>query len=154
MNMLIAFILAIISSMLIDNVVLSRFYGICPFLGVSRKVKSSLGMGLGYMIALISMAFFREFLGTGGFSIGKVFTFIPQGTLQIIPKGYEISLFQTPVGAFIVFGVILAVLAFIKNRKAELKANLERQALIKKKQEAAAAAAAAAAAKQAEGGNK
>ncbi len=45
MNIIIAFLLAIMSSMLVDNVVLSRFYGICPFLGVSRKVKSSLGMG-------------------------------------------------------------------------------------------------------------
>lgn len=46
MTTFIAFILAIVSSMLIDNVVLSRFYGICPFLGVSKKVKSSLGMGI------------------------------------------------------------------------------------------------------------
>ena len=46
MTVFISFILAIVSSMLIDNVVLSRFYGICPFLGVSKKVKSSLGMGL------------------------------------------------------------------------------------------------------------
>ena len=53
MNMLIAFILAIISSMLIDNVVLSRFYGICPFLGVSRKVKSSLGMGIAVVFVIL-----------------------------------------------------------------------------------------------------
>ena len=53
MNMFMSFILAIISSMLIDNVVLSRFYGICPFLGVSRKVKSSLGMGLAVVFVII-----------------------------------------------------------------------------------------------------
>ena len=53
MNMVFAFILAIISSMLIDNVVLSRFYGICPFLGVSRKVKSSLGMGLAVVFVIV-----------------------------------------------------------------------------------------------------
>ncbi len=46
MSVFIAFILAIVSSILIDNVVLSRFFGICPFLGVSKKVKSSIGMGL------------------------------------------------------------------------------------------------------------
>ena len=55
MNIFIAFVLAIISSMLIDNVVLSRFYGICPFLGVSRKVKSSLGMGIA-VVFVINMA--------------------------------------------------------------------------------------------------
>ena len=53
MNMFIAFILAIVSSMLVDNVVLSRFYGICPFLGVSRKVKSSLGMGLAVVFVIV-----------------------------------------------------------------------------------------------------
>ena len=53
MNIFIAFVLAIISSMLIDNVVLSRFYGICPFLGVSRKVKSSLGMGIAVVFVIL-----------------------------------------------------------------------------------------------------
>ena len=53
MNIFIAFILAIVSSMLIDNVVLSRFYGICPFLGVSKKVKSSLGMGIAVVFVII-----------------------------------------------------------------------------------------------------
>ena len=56
MNIFISFILAIISSMLIDNVVLSRFYGICPFLGVSKKVKSSLGMGIAVVFVIIMAA--------------------------------------------------------------------------------------------------
>ena len=53
MNIFISFVLAIISSMLIDNVVLSRFYGICPFLGVSRKVSSSLGMGFAVVFVIV-----------------------------------------------------------------------------------------------------
>lgn len=53
MKYIVTFVLAIISSMLIDNVVLSRFYGICPFLGVSKKVKSSLGMGLAVVFVII-----------------------------------------------------------------------------------------------------
>ena len=53
MNMLVTFVLAVISSMLIDNVVLSRFYGICPFLGVSKKVKSALGMGLAVVFVIM-----------------------------------------------------------------------------------------------------
>ena len=53
LNTFIAFILAIVSSMLIDNVVLSRFYGICPFLGVSKKVKSSLGMGIAVVFVIV-----------------------------------------------------------------------------------------------------
>lgn len=53
MSTFITFVLAIISSMLIDNVVLSRFYGICPFLGVSKKVKSSLGMGIAVVFVIL-----------------------------------------------------------------------------------------------------
>lgn len=53
MNIFVAFVLAIISSMLMDNVVLSRFYGICPFLGVSRKVNSSLGMGVAVVFVIM-----------------------------------------------------------------------------------------------------
>ena len=53
MAALVSFLLAIISSMLIDNVVLSRFYGICPFLGVSRKVKSAFGMGIAVVFVIV-----------------------------------------------------------------------------------------------------
>ena len=34
-----------VSSMLVSNVVLSQFLGICPFLGVSKKVETAAGMG-------------------------------------------------------------------------------------------------------------
>ena len=53
MKLFMSFMLAIVSSMLVDNVVLSRFYGICPFLGVSRKVKSSLGMGFAVIFVIV-----------------------------------------------------------------------------------------------------
>lgn len=51
-----AFVLAIVSSMLIDNVVLSRFYGICSFIGVSNKVKSAASMGLAVTFVIIMAA--------------------------------------------------------------------------------------------------
>lgn len=47
------FILAIISAMLINNVTLSRFYGVCPFLGVSKKPTSALGMGAAVFFVII-----------------------------------------------------------------------------------------------------
>lgn len=48
-----AFILAVISAMLINNVTLSRFYGVCPFLGVSKKTDSALGMGLAVFFVIM-----------------------------------------------------------------------------------------------------
>ncbi|MBR5466034.1 MAG: electron transport complex protein RnfA [Bacteroidaceae bacterium] len=40
-----AYILIFITAIFVNNVVLSQFLGICPFLGVSKKVETALGMG-------------------------------------------------------------------------------------------------------------
>ncbi|MBR0294322.1 MAG: electron transport complex subunit E [Bacilli bacterium] len=129
-----------ISLIVVNCIVLGRAEAYASKNTVFDSLIDALGMGLGYTLAIITMAVFREILGTGAFSFGKIFTFIPYFKLQIIPKGYEISLFQNPAGAFIVFALILAVIAFIKNRKAELKSNLEKQEKIRKQQEAKMAA--------------
>ena len=39
------YLLIFISAIFVNNIVLSQFLGICPFLGVSRKVDTALGMG-------------------------------------------------------------------------------------------------------------
>lgn len=39
------YILIFISAIFVNNIILSQFLGICPFLGVSQKVSTSLGMG-------------------------------------------------------------------------------------------------------------
>lgn len=44
-----------IGSALISNVVLSQFYGLCPFLGVSKQLKTAAGMG-GAVIFVITLA--------------------------------------------------------------------------------------------------
>lgn len=36
----------IISSILINNFIFARFLGVCPFMGVSKKIESSIGMGM------------------------------------------------------------------------------------------------------------
>ena len=38
------YILIFISAIFVNNIVLSQFLGICPFLGVSKKVETALGM--------------------------------------------------------------------------------------------------------------
>lgn len=41
-----------ISAILVNNIVLSQFLGICPFLGVSKKITTALGMGLAVMFVM------------------------------------------------------------------------------------------------------
>ena len=141
-----------ISLIVVNCIVLGRAEAYASKNNVFDSLIDALGMGVGYTLALLLMAFFREILGTGAFSFGAIFSFVPYFKLQIIPKDFVISIFQNPAGAFIVFGLILAVLAFIKNRKDEYKAYLAKQEKARKAEEAKKAAAALAASK--EGGSK
>lgn len=50
-------LLITIGSALVNNVVLSQFLGLCPFLGVSKNVKTAAGMG-GAVIFVITIASF------------------------------------------------------------------------------------------------
>ncbi len=47
----------LLSSIFVNNFVMSRFLGICPFLGVSKKIETALGMGLAviFVMALASV---------------------------------------------------------------------------------------------------
>lgn len=47
------FILIFISAILVNNIVLSQFLGICPFLGVSKKIETAKGMGLAVTFVLV-----------------------------------------------------------------------------------------------------
>jgi len=49
--------LILVGSALVNNVVLSQFLGLCPFLGVSKKIKTSIGMGAAvvFVITLASL---------------------------------------------------------------------------------------------------
>lgn len=49
--------LLLLSSILVNNFILSRFLGICPFLGVSKRVETALGMGFAvtFVMALASV---------------------------------------------------------------------------------------------------
>ena len=50
-------LLILLGSILVNNFVLSKFLGICPFLGVSKKVETALGMGMAvtFVMALASV---------------------------------------------------------------------------------------------------
>ena len=56
-NYFVNLLIIAISSSLVSNVVLSQFLGLCPFLGVSKKVKTASGMGAAviFVITLSSL---------------------------------------------------------------------------------------------------
>ena len=65
-----------VGAILVNNVVLSRILGICPFLGVSKRIETALGMS-GAVIFVMPLAsfvtaLFNEFLVTRTFTINGV----------------------------------------------------------------------------------
>ncbi len=41
-----SYLLILVSTVLVNNIVLAKVLGLCPFMGVSRKLKTAMGMGL------------------------------------------------------------------------------------------------------------
>jgi electron transport complex protein RnfA len=46
-------VVILMSSVLVNNYVLSRFLGICPFLGVSKKLNQAVGMGISVIFVML-----------------------------------------------------------------------------------------------------
>jgi len=81
------YILIFISAVFVNNIVLSQFLGICPFLGVSKKINTALGMS-GAVVFVMTIA--------------TIFTYIIQ---KSILEAYNIAFLQT-----ITFILVIAAL--------------------------------------------
>lgn len=88
--------LIIISSAIVNNVVLSQFLGLCPFLGVSKKTNTAAGMG-GAIIFVITLS---------SFVTGLVYQFI------LVPTDMEYL--QTIVFILIIAALVQFVEMFLK----------------------------------------
>lgn len=105
-----AYILIFITAIFVNNVVLSQFLGICPFLGVSKKVETALGMGaaVAFVLTLATIvtyliqvyvleAFGLEYLQTIAFIL--VIAALVQ-MVEIVLKKVSPSLYQA-LGVFL-----------------------------------------------------
>lgn len=89
-------ILIAIGSALVSNVVLSQFLGLCPFLGVSKKVETAAGMG-GAVIFVITLA---------SFVAGLIYRYI------LVP--FDITYLQTIVFILVIAALVQFVEMFLK----------------------------------------
>lgn len=51
-----------ISAVLINNIILTKFFGMCPFLGVSKKTSSAVGMGVAVIFVIMGASTITYFL--------------------------------------------------------------------------------------------
>lgn len=89
-------LIILISSSLVSNVVLSQFLGLCPFLGVSKKINTAAGMGTA-IIFVITIASALS---------GLIYKFVLQK--------FEIEYLQTIVFILVIAALVQFVEMFLK----------------------------------------
>lgn len=94
-------LLIAVGAAFVNNVVLSQFLGICPFLGVSKNVKTAAGMG-GAVVFVITIA---------SFVTGLIYKFI-LGNPNIM--GGELSYLNTIVFILVIAALVQFVEMFLK----------------------------------------
>ncbi|MCK5731650.1 MAG: hypothetical protein KAH13_01390, partial [Tenericutes bacterium] len=82
------------------------------------SVLDGMGMALGFTAALAIIAVFREFLGAGTITIWGSLSLELTGVFSFIGIT-PIPMFIQPAGAFLSFGLILAAITAIGNKRTE-----------------------------------
>ena len=121
MSTLASLLLIAVGSAIVNNVVLSQFLGICPFLGVSKNTKTAAGMG-GAVIFVITVA---------SFVTGLIYKFILANP-ALLAKGIDLTYLQTIVFILVIAALVQFVEMFLKKQvfisKITRKNHLSRQA--------------------------
>lgn len=90
------YILLIIGAILVQNFVLVKFLGICPFLGVSKSTDTALGMGIAVIFVM---------------SLASVFTY---GLYELLLVPYGIEFLKTIVFILVIASLVQIVEMVIK----------------------------------------
>lgn len=91
----------------VNCLILARAEGFASSHGPFSSIIDGIGQGLGYTLAISTLAFFRELLGAG-----TLFG------IRLIPETYTIGFLQQPASSFIVLGMLVAAFnAISKKRK-------------------------------------
>ena len=62
---MLTYISIFITAVFVNNIILSQFLGICPFLGVSKKIDSAIGMGAAVTFVMLIQAYLLTPFGLG-----------------------------------------------------------------------------------------
>lgn len=107
------YLFLLLGTALVNNVVLVKFLGLCPFLGVSKKIDSAIGMGLAttFVLTLASAAsWLLEHLVLAPLDIGfmRILTFIL--VIAAVVQFTEMVIRKTSPGLYQVLGIYLPLI--------------------------------------------
>lgn len=100
------FIIIIMTSVLVNNYVLSRFLGICPFLGVSKKTNQAFGMGVAVILVMM------------------LATIVTWPIQKYVLEAFELEYLQTIVFILVIAALVQLVEMFLKKIIPSLHASL------------------------------
>lgn len=101
----------------VNCIVLGRAEAFAKDNSVGKSILDGLGSGLGFMLALLLIAVFREVLGTGAIKLGVLLPLPFEVTIRLFPSEYGISMLIQPMGAYLIIGVLLATFVAYDNNK-------------------------------------
>lgn len=104
----------------VNCIILGRAEAFASKHGVLDSALDGLGMGLGYTLAVTSMSLIREVLSTGMINLVNPFDETQVlFNIRILPDDYVISMFSSPVGAFVTFAILAALVSVYKNHASQ-----------------------------------
>lgn len=110
----------------VNCIILGRAEAFASKNNIWDSALDGLGMGLGYLLAVLAMALIRQILSTGALSMTNPFNEAQVlFSLQLIPEDYTIQLFSSPLGAFMTFAFLAAGLTAYKNHAAKKEKDKE-----------------------------
>ena len=101
------------SMILVNNYVLVQFLGICPFLGVSKKLDSSVGMGLAVIVVMViatAVTFPLQIFLLDAFNLGYMQTIIFILVIAVLVQLIEITLKRYVPALYQYLGVYLPLI--------------------------------------------
>ncbi|HHX51976.1 MAG TPA: electron transport complex subunit RsxE [Erysipelothrix sp.] len=102
----------------VNCIILGRAEAFASKNSVFDSFLDGLGMGIGYSMIIVIIAFFRQLLATGAISMYNPLSLETLFSLQIIPDTFTIATFSSPTGAFITFAAVIAAYVGYTNHKA------------------------------------
>ena len=107
------YILIFISAIFVNNIVLSQFLGICPFLGVSKKVETAMGMSaaVAFVLTIATIVTFliqKFVLDVFGLGYLQTITFIL--VIAVLVQIVEMAIKKMSPGLYQALGVYLPLI--------------------------------------------
>lgn len=110
---MLTYISIIVTAIFVNNIVFAQFLGICPFLGVSKKLSSASGMGMAvtFVMALATaVTWLLQTYVLDPFGLGYLQTIVFILVIAALVQMLEIILKKTAPGLYLALGVFLPLI--------------------------------------------